>query len=62
MIWFLVVLVIFWKPIYYIAVYLYFLIKKKENVHRTDEKLMLWLIRLWGLVDPFEEFSNVKKS
>lgn len=59
MIWFLVVLVIFWKPIYYLGMFLYYGWKNpvnvvKENEYHNKYKNLFgeWFKQFWSLLKP----------
>lgn len=53
MLWLLIFLLIFWKPIYWLGMYVYWHNKKDE--HNTMEyitKLKSWFGGLWSLLKP----------
>lgn len=54
MIWFSLLLVIFWKPIYWLTRYIYLNFYKKETASASNylKSINSWFIVLWGLVFP----------
>lgn len=63
MIWFLALLVIFWKPIYYLVRYAIAV----KNSNSTDRiyywgEFITWFTLLWILLKPTQETKNATES
>lgn len=54
MIWLLALLVIFWKPLFWLSkgVYVYFSKKDPALAYEQLLKIKDWLVQLWSLVKP----------